>query len=193
MKEKIILIGGGGHCRSCIDVIEMEGKYEISGIIDTREKSGEKILGYKIIGTDDDLESLASAHQNFIITIGHLENPARRIEIFNNLKSIGVHLPVIVSPLAHVSKHAKVEEGTIIMHYAMVNSGAMIGKNCIINTKALVEHDTQIGNHCHISTSATVNGNCNVGDRCFIGSNSTVVHQRNVPSNTFIRAHSLFK
>ena len=37
MKEKIVLIGGGGHCHSVIDVIEQENKYEIIGIIDTKE------------------------------------------------------------------------------------------------------------------------------------------------------------
>ncbi|MBI4645951.1 MAG: acetyltransferase, partial [Bacteroidia bacterium] len=30
-KQKIILIGGGGHCKACSDVIETEGKYNIAG------------------------------------------------------------------------------------------------------------------------------------------------------------------
>ena len=34
-KRKIpILIGGGGHCKSVIDVIEQEAKFEIAGIVD---------------------------------------------------------------------------------------------------------------------------------------------------------------
>ena len=37
MKEKIVLIGGGGHCHSVIDVIEQTNKYEIIGIVDTKE------------------------------------------------------------------------------------------------------------------------------------------------------------
>ena len=49
MKEKIILIGGGGHCHSVIDVIEQEDKYEIIGIVDKKEVIGKDILGYKII------------------------------------------------------------------------------------------------------------------------------------------------
>ena len=57
--QKIILIGGGGHCKSCIDVIEAEGKYDIAGILDMPEFVGEKILGYSIIGTDDDLPELS--------------------------------------------------------------------------------------------------------------------------------------
>ena len=40
MKEKIILIGGGGHCRGlCIDVIEQDGRFDIAGIVDVPEKS----------------------------------------------------------------------------------------------------------------------------------------------------------
>ena len=30
-KEDLIPIGGGGHCRSCIDVIEMDGRFVIRG------------------------------------------------------------------------------------------------------------------------------------------------------------------
>ena len=43
-KEEIILIGGGGHCKSCIDIIEQEGIYSIKGIIDLPEKKGQKIM-----------------------------------------------------------------------------------------------------------------------------------------------------
>ena len=38
MKKNIILIGGGGHCKSCIDVIEAEDKFEIAGIVDNDTK-----------------------------------------------------------------------------------------------------------------------------------------------------------
>jgi len=36
--KKIILLGGGGHCKSCIDVIENENIYKIAGIIDKKKK-----------------------------------------------------------------------------------------------------------------------------------------------------------
>ena len=37
MKELILIGGGGGHCRSCIDVIEQEQKFKIAGIIDKKD------------------------------------------------------------------------------------------------------------------------------------------------------------
>ncbi|MBI4309254.1 MAG: acetyltransferase, partial [Candidatus Omnitrophica bacterium] len=38
VKKNLILIGGGGHCKSCIDVIESENKFKIAGIVDTKER-----------------------------------------------------------------------------------------------------------------------------------------------------------
>ena len=37
-KPEIILVGGGGHCKSCIDVIEAEGRFIIKGIIDLPDR-----------------------------------------------------------------------------------------------------------------------------------------------------------
>jgi len=37
INDKILLIGGGGHCKSCIDVIEQECKFQIAGIADLGE------------------------------------------------------------------------------------------------------------------------------------------------------------
>ena len=42
-KKKLILIGAGGHCNSCIDVIEQENKYRIVGLIDKKKKFIKKI------------------------------------------------------------------------------------------------------------------------------------------------------
>ena len=151
MKEKIILIGGGGHCKSCIDVIEQQGKYLIAGIVDLSEKLHKKILNYEIIATDDDLPQLLNEYENFLITLGQIKSPDKRIRIFQTLREIGAKLPVIISPLAYVSKHAEIGDGTIIMHHSLINAGAKIGSNCIINSKALIEHDAIIEDHCHIA------------------------------------------
>ena len=51
--KKLILIGAGGHAKSCIDVIENTKKYKILGLLDLPEKIGQKVLGYSVIDTDD--------------------------------------------------------------------------------------------------------------------------------------------
>ena len=86
MKEKIVLIGGGGHCHSVIDVIEQENKYEIIGIVDTKENVGKKVLDYEIIGCDDDLETIFLSCKNAIITVGQIKTNDLRVKLFDKSK-----------------------------------------------------------------------------------------------------------
>jgi len=189
--ERIILVGGGGHCRSVIDVIEQQGKYKIDGIVDLKENIGEKVLGYPVIACDNQLRELFSSCKNALITVGHIKTNSLRLKLYESLKGIGYKLPVITSPLAYVSRHAQIGEGTVIMHHALVNANANIGKNCIINSKALIEHDAQVGDHCHISTASVINGGVVVGNNTFVGSNSTSKQEANLMG--FIKAGSLAK
>ena len=191
MKEKIVLIGGGGHCHSVIDVIELTNKYEIIGIIDTKENIGKKVLGYEIIGCDDDLETIFLSCKNALITVGQIKTSDLRIKLFDKLKDIGFNFPVIISPIAYVSKHAIIDEGTVIMHHALVNANVKIGKNCIINSKALIEHDCTVGNNCHISTASVLNGGVIVKENSFFGSNAT--SKQSIEISGFIKAGSLAK
>ena len=190
-KKEIIIIGGGGHCKACIDVIELEGKYSIAGIIDIPEKVGQNVLGYPIIASDKDLKEMVNKYDYFLITIGQIKSPSLRIGLFQQLKQYGKTLPVIVSPKAYVSEHAEVKEGTIVMHDVIVNVDSRVGNNCIINNKALIEHEVVIGNHCHISTASVLNGEVKVGNRCTIGSNSTVINGVAIADNVIVGASSL--
>lgn len=173
MKD-LILIGGGGHFKSCTDVIEQENRFEIKGVVDKPQRRNEKILGYPVVAGDDEIPELVRRFSHFFITIGQIKTPDPRIRIFSLLKSLGLKLPVIVSPFAHVSPHASIEEGTIVMHGAIVNAGAVIGKNCIINTRAMIEHDVLIESHCHIATGAVINGDAVIRENTFVGSQAMV-------------------
>ncbi len=191
-KPKIILVGAGGHCRSCIDVIEQEDRFEIMGIVDkAKQDESSAVMGYPLIGTDDDLQVLRKECDNALVTVGQIKSPTVRIRLYERLKELGFELPRIVSPLAYVSRHTEIGEGTVVMHRATVNAGAMVGSNCILNTCSLVEHDASIGNHVHLSTGAVVNGDSSVGSRSFIGSGATVVHGITLPEQSFVRAGQL--
>ncbi|MCF6222631.1 MAG: acetyltransferase [Flavobacteriaceae bacterium] len=185
-RTEIILVGGGGHCKSCIDVIEFENKYIIKGIVDLPKEAGKDILGYEIFGNDKDLPALASKGYNFLITLGNMGKSKRRIELFNIIKKNGGRFPKIISPKAYVSEHSEIGDGTIIMHNAIVNADARIGENCIINNKSLIEHDVFIGDDCHISTNVVVNGNCMIQNDCFIGSGSTIKNGLKIEKETII-------
>jgi sugar O-acyltransferase (sialic acid O-acetyltransferase NeuD family) len=189
--QEIILIGGGGHCKSVIDIIEQEAKYQIAGIVDKKEFIGTSVLGYKVIACDDDLPMLRKKYSNALVTVGHIKSNKLRVKLFKLLKELDFNLPKIISPLAYVSKHAFVDEGSIVMHQALINANAEIGKNCIINTKALAEHDSVVKDNSHISTGAIVNGGVVIEEDTFYGSNST--SKEYIEVSGFVKAGSVVK
>jgi sugar O-acyltransferase (sialic acid O-acetyltransferase NeuD family) len=188
MTDSIVLVGGGGHCKSCIDVIELT-PFTIAGIVD-RSNSETSLLGYPIIGNDEVLKDLVKKHL-FLVTVGQIKNAEPRKRLFHLIQSLGGELITVISSSSHVSKNASVGKGSIIMHGAMVNVGASVGDNCIINSLALVEHDSFIGNHTHISTGALVNGGCIIGTEVFIGSGAVIAQGVQIADGVIIGAGSI--
>ena len=186
MKKKIILIGAGGHAKSCIDVIESEGKFKIVGLIDNLKKIGTKISGYEVIGKDKELEKFKNLANYAFITIGQIKSPNLREKSFNTLKKYGFEIPYICSPKSIISKHSIIAEGVIVHHGAIINSGTEIGRNCIINTNSLIEHNCKIGEFSHISTSVVINGDTVIGKRTFVGSGSIIKNSIKISGNSII-------
>lgn len=190
-QKNLILVGGGGHCKSVIDVAESAG-YNILGIIDMPEEVGKSVLNYKVIGTDEEIPQYVEKAE-FIITVGFIKNPAIRIRIYNRIKEVGGQLATIIASTAHVSRYATLGEGTVVMHQAVVNAGVKVGENCIINTFCNIEHDAIISGQCHISTGTIVNGDCKVGERVFIGSQAVLVNGITVGDDIVIGAGSVVR
>jgi len=172
-KPELILIGAGGHARSCIDVIELGDKYQIAGLVDA-QISDESGQGYPVLGTDQDLTDLAKQYKYALIAVGQILSAKTRIRLFSQAATAGFQFPTIISPNAYVSKNAQIGSGTIVMHGAVVNANARIGQNCIINSRSLIEHDVEVADHCHISTASVVNGGVRIGSGTFMGSGCVV-------------------
>ena len=168
----IILLGGGGHCKSVIDVAESAG-YTILGILDKPELVGTKVLDYEIIGTDDNIPQYVDKAE-FLITVGQIKSPAIRQKLATLVEQAGGRFATIIANDAYVSRYANIGKGTVVMHKAVVTADAHIGEHCIINTMANIEHEVQIGDFCHISTGVMVNGNCKIPEGMFIGSQSVI-------------------
>jgi sugar O-acyltransferase (sialic acid O-acetyltransferase NeuD family) len=176
-RQRIVLVGGGGHCRSCLDAIESSQLWDIIGILDLPERMGAQVQGHAVIGSDEAMAGLVtSADPCFLVTLGQLQNPAPRLRLFEELKRAGARLARVQAGTAICSRWSTLGEGSILMQGTLVNAGARIGANCIINSGALIEHGAWIGDHCHCSTRCVVNGDGRVGNYCFIGSGAIVLN-----------------
>lgn len=191
--EPIILIGGGGHCKSVIDAILDTGLYKIVGVIDSKEKLGETVLGdIKIIDCDENLHKYKSKNiKNVFITVGSVGNPQIRINLFEKAKTIGFEIPSIVDKTAILSQNINIGDGNFIGKGAIINAGTIINDNCIINTGSIIEHDCYIDSFVHISPGATLCGRVRIGKNTHIGANSTIIQYKSIGNNVMIGAGSV--
>ncbi|MCY6370507.1 acetyltransferase [Clostridium ganghwense] len=189
--EKIVLVGGGGHCKVIIDIIKSMRKYEIVGITDNKG-IGDKILDIPIIGNDEVLSQVYKGGvRNAFVSLGALNNMNLRDEIYYKLRNIGYEIPKLIHNKAVVSPYAKVEDGTCVMAGAVINTGAVIQENCIINTSSVIEHDCFVGRNSHVSPRACIAGGVKIGNNSHIGMGASIIQGINVGSNVVIGAGSV--
>ena len=188
--KRIVLIGGGGHCKVVLEVLEKLGDYEVHGISDLPERVDQLILnGYKINMVDLDLEALYPKVRYAFVSHGESLDLRRRL--FELARSIGYDLPALVSPNASVSAYSQLGCGTLAMHHVVVNASSKIGANVILNTGAIVEHDSQIGDHSHIAPGAVLCGSVRVGEMTLVGANSVIIPGVHVGHNVVLGAGSV--
>jgi sugar O-acyltransferase (sialic acid O-acetyltransferase NeuD family) len=201
--KPVLLLGGGGHCRASIDVIEAEGHYRVLGVVERVGGPTVDVLGYPVLGDDGQLGSLILDCPRVLVTVGQIATSTTRRDLFARGIALGAAFPVVRSPSAYVSTRAELGAGTLVMHGAVVNTSANVGLNCIVNSLALIEHDAEVGAHCHVSTGARVNGGAVVGEGTFIGSGAVlhegvtigaesvigagIVVDRDIPPGTWLR------
>lgn len=173
--RKILLVGGGGHCRSVLDCIHRLNRYDTFGIVE--RAGGEGLPSVPMVGTDADLSALYDGGwREAVVTLGSIGNSERRRALYDLLKKTGFTLPVIADPSAVISADARIEEGTFIGKLAVVNAGTHVGRCAIINTGAIIEHECKIGDFAHISPGAVLCGGVRVEENAHIGA-GTVVRQ----------------
>ena len=190
--KKLILIGGGGHCKVVMEALSLCREFTVAGIVDKKEKVGKKVSGVLIIGEDGLLEEYFKKRiRHCLVTVGSIACMDLRIKLFNRAKRIGFSLPSIVHPRAIVSKSASIGEGSYIGAGAVINPGVMIGDNCIINTGSIVEHDCVIAAHVHIAPGVAMSGGVRIGEGTHIGTGSSVKQYVNIGKNVVVGVGSV--
>lgn len=180
----IVLMGGGGHCRACLDVIGAAG-LPVAGILDSRPVPADMPVR---LGDDSWLDGDAARGHVYLVTVGQVAVSPLRRQLFEALGKRGLASATVIAGSATVSAQALVGAGSIIMHRAVINRGAVVGRNCIVNTGAIVEHDAQIADHCHISTGAIVNGGAWIGEGCMIASGAIILPGIRIAPNVLVGA-----
>ena len=169
----LLLVGGGGHCKSVLDCVRAAGGYARIGIVDRRPVT---LPGACYAGRDEDLIVLRNSGWNCaIVTLGSVGCTDKRRQLFALLKGLGYELPTVIEASAIVSSAARIGKGVFIGKHAVVNADASVGDCAIINTGGIVEHDAHVGAFAHISPGAVLCGGVQVGEGAHVGANASVI------------------
>lgn len=188
-KEKIIIIGAGGHAKVVYDCINKD-RYNIVGFVDKDITCiGKKILDNVIIG-DDTVPGnwIRQGIKCCIMGIGHVGNYKIRNQLFELYQRDGFDFINAIHHSSTISNYVKIGIGNVIMPQAIINAGVVIGNNNIINSGATIEHDGIIGDGVHIAPGCSISGGVSVGDNTFIGVGSVVSNDVYIGSNSIIGA-----
>lgn len=188
---KLVLIGGGGHCKSVLDAALSMKRFEEIVITDAAPLEDLPVLGCRIVGNDSKLpELIKQGFEYAFITVGSIQNAWLRIKLAERAKDLGFHFPVIIDPSARISDYANIGEGTFIGKNAVLNAEVQVGRHCIINTGAILEHESSVGDYSHVSVGAIVCGDSHIGNGSFIGAGTTIIQGLRVGNKAIIGANS---
>ena len=175
-----MIIGGGGHTRVLIGVLQANGA-AIHGVL-TQDESllGKQILGVPVLGLESE-EGILPSSEEVCIANGVGNRASRsgsglavREGLYERYTEMGYELPMIWSLSANVMAHVNVAVGAQIMAGAQLQPGSWVAENAIINSCASIDHDCVVGKHTHIAPGAILCGNVQVGERTHVGAGAVI-------------------
>lgn len=192
MKNKLLLLGGGGHAESILDTIKSLSDYSVYGILDSKKELHTKIQGAEIIGRDEDLLSFYQKGIKYaVLSVGSVGNPKIRISLYQTGKKIGFQFPNIIDPSSVLSQSLVMGEGNFIGKGVILGPDVTMGNGCIVNTGAILEHGTSMGDFVHVAPGCVLLGNVTIGANTHIGANTTLLQNVTIGKNSLIGAGSL--
>lgn len=181
--SRLIVAGAGGHGAVVVEMaLELRLWAEIDLLDD--QPAEPHVLGHAVVGTLDDLESLAEGN-DVVVAVG---DNSTRLKLLAAAERGGARLATLVHPRAYVSPSAQLSRGSVVCAGAVVGVRATIGVGCIVNTQASVDHDCYLGDAVHISPGAHLGGAVRIEDCGWIGIGACIREGINVGRDAVIAA-----
>ncbi|MDE6101103.1 MAG: NeuD/PglB/VioB family sugar acetyltransferase [Paramuribaculum sp.] len=164
-----ILIGGGGHARSLVEVMPPDS-------FDAYVATSPSPEGMDIPYVGDDSKALSSLDPDTCaihIAVGYsagasLSLRRRIIETYKDFEPVSM-----IAPSAVVTASSTIGPGTAVMARAVVNRSST-GKHCVINTGAVIDHDCCLGSNVFVGPGAIICGEVQIGNDVFIGAGAVI-------------------
>ena len=193
MKNKLLILGSGGHGRVVADVAEKTKFFQEISFLDDNflnRNFSKSVDSKKVLGeiSKRSIKKYASEFSHAFVGIG--DNQIR-INWLKILETMNFEIPKIIDPSAEISKYAVLEKGSFINTNVVIQCNAKIQFGSILNTSCTIDHDSIIGEGTHISPGVNVAGNVNIGKFCWIGIGSQIIQNVQIGDNVTVGGGSL--
>jgi sugar O-acyltransferase (sialic acid O-acetyltransferase NeuD family) len=167
----ILLLGAGGHAKVVFDAIQASHPepVQVTVVDDNPALVGQAFFGTRV-QRGDVFEQIDAVR--FHVAIGC--NEVRR-SVFERLRARGGVPLIVVHPRAHVSRHARVGQGSFLAAGCIVAPASRLAEGVIVNHAAVVDHDCIIGAFTHIAPNVTIGGNVRIGDNVLVGAGAVIL------------------
>jgi len=174
LRPRCAVLGGGGHAKVVVEVLQSQRKYRPVAITDRRAGSW-SVLGVPVVGDESLISELPKAGIHwYVVGVGGVPDNRPRSLLYLKGQEAGLRPLIALHRSAIIARSSEIEPGTVVMPGAVLNPGCRLGANVIVNTGAVVEHDARIGDHVHLCPRATLSGGVEIGTGAFVGAGAVV-------------------
>ena len=173
--KRVVIIGAGGHAREVADILHHQTSEDLSVlgfVVDNPELHAKVIGGLPVLGNWCWFES-ADRSELFVICAVGL--PEVRKQLVDRALTQHLRFTNAISPLAYISREARLGEGVMIFPFSFVSSGSSIADHAIVNAGTTVNHQASVARYGTLSPGVHVAGNVSVGEGCFLGIGASVI------------------
>ncbi len=182
-KDKLLIIGAGGHGRVTADIALKMNRWQEIAFLDDNDSLAAS-MGIRVMGNSSDVYRYLDEYDIFV-AIG--DNLTREL-ILSQLETEGASIPILIHPSAVIGTNVDIGAGTVVMAGVVINCCSRIGKGCIINTGATIDHDNIIENYVHISPGVNTAGCVHIGKSTWIGIGAIISNNVKIISGCTIGA-----
>lgn len=183
MKNKLFVIGAGGHGRSVAEAAMLSGEWQDIVFVDDTFQQQQSSGLWPIVANTAHMQAVLKPDDKAIVAIG---NQLVRYQLCQKLIDLDVILTTVIHPKAWVSTAAKIGPGAAIMAGAIVGTNAEVGRGAIVNANATVDHDAILGEFAHLGVGVQLAGGVIIGDRAWLQAGVCAGYKVNVLPDTIV-------
>jgi len=186
-REKIVVLGVGGHARVVLDILEARAAFEIVGLITPEPAPG--LERYPVLGGDEILpQLLGQGIRRVAIGVGGSRSNLKRRELFERVKALGFEAVKAIHPSAVLCSGVTIGEGSVICAGVTLAPEVSLGRNVIVYTGSTVDHQTIVEDHALISAGVAVGAQVKIGSGSLSAIGSVIVSRITVGRGALIGA-----